>query len=379
MKKILIFSSYGGGGHISATDALKEYLEKDYDISTVYLIDEVLGGLDIIKIFSSNKYTQEKFYNYCLQKKWTWFINKLYQTATILIYLNEKIIRAIITRYLKQKKPDLVISVVPLLNNVVKDSCKECDIPFLLVPTDLDTTSFVASIRKPKYNKLLLALSFDNPDILNFAKNNAISEKERIITGFPIKSSFFELKDREKLKKDFEIPPDKPTILVLMGAAGSKATYYYLLTLLQLQLPVHLILCLGRNEALRRQIEKIPKPKHITVSIVSYTNRIADLMAISDLCITKAGTVSVCETMYMNLPMILDNTSTPLYWEKFNIEFIQKHHFGTVITHYKQLNKLVNKMITDSEYYSACKKNLTNFPKKNFGDCIKDVIVQLVP
>lgn len=379
MKKILIFSSYGGGGHISATDALKEYLEQDYNINTVYIFDEVLGCLDPIKIFSSNKYTQEKFYNYCLQKKWTWFINKLYQLATILFYINEKAVRRIVINYLKKQKPDLVISVIPLLNNIIKDSCKECGIPFLLVPTDLDPSSFVASIRKPRYEKFLLALAFDNPDILNFAKNNGIPEKECVITGFPIKSSFLEPKDRKQLKKDFEIPQDKPVILVLMGAAGSKATYYYLLTLLQLQFPVHLILCLGRNEALRRQIEKIPKPNHITVSIISYTNRIADLMAISDLCITKAGTVSVCETMYMNLPMILDNTSTPLYWEKFNIEFIQKHHFGTVITHYKQLNTLVNKMIIDSDYYTECKKNLTNFPKKNFGDCIKDVIVQLVP
>ena len=69
MKKILIFSSYGGGGHISATDALKEYLHKDYDITTVYLIDEVLGGTDPIKILSFNKYTSEKFYNFCWHSK----------------------------------------------------------------------------------------------------------------------------------------------------------------------------------------------------------------------------------------------------------------------------------------------------------------------
>lgn len=227
--------------------------------------------------------------------------------------------------------------------------------------------------------RFLLTLPYNDPDILNFAKNKVIPQNKQIIAGFPIKSSFFTPKDKEKIKKDFEVPPNKPVILVLMGAAGSKATYYYLLTLLQLRLPVHLILCLGRNESLRSQIEKLAKPKHITASIISYTDKIADLMAISDLCITKAGTVSVCETMYMNLPIILDNTSTPLNWEKFNIEFIQKHHFGSVITHYKQLNKLVHKMLTDADYYAACKKNLMNFPKKNFGDCIKNVIVQLIP
>jgi processive 1,2-diacylglycerol beta-glucosyltransferase len=379
MKKILIFSSYGGGGHISATDTLKEYLQHDYDMNTVYLIDEVLGCLDPIKIVSFKKYTEEKFYNYCLQKKWTWFINKMYQLAVVLIYLNEKVIRRIITSYLKQRNPDLVISVIPMFNNVLKDSCKECNIPFLLVPTDLDVTSFISNITPPSNDKFLIALPFEDAEILNFAQNSAISDDSRLITGFPIKSSFFEPKDHEQIKKNFDIPLNKYVILVLMGAAGSKAMYYYLLTLLQLKTPVHLILCLGRNESLRNHIERIKKPDHITVTILSYTNKIADLMAISDLCITKAGTVSVCETVYMNLPIILDNTSTPLFWEKFNIDFIQKHKFGTVLTHYKQLNNLVNKMITDSSYYATCKKNLAHFPKKNFGDCIKDVVSQLLP
>lgn len=378
MKKILIFSSYGGGGHISATDALKEYLQHDYEITTSYLIDEVLGCLDPIKIFSLNRFSSEKFYNYCLRKKWTWFINKLYNSANFFLCRNPKIISNLINKCLREQKPNLVISVIPLLNDILKNCCKENDIPFLLIPTDLDTTSFVNSIKEPRYNRFILSLAFDDPEILTLAQNDSISANELLINGFPIKSSFFTPKDLPLIKKDFEIPDNKPVILVLMGAAGSDASYYYLLTLLQLQFPVHLILCLGRNESLRKHVEKIQKPSHITVSIVSYTNRIADLMAISDLCISKAGTVSVCETIYMNLPMILDNTSTPLLWEKFNIDFIQKHHFGTVITHYKQLNKLVTKMILDHDYYDTCKTNLINFPKNNFGHCIKKVIEQLI-
>lgn len=378
MKKILIFSSYGGGGHISATDALKEYLGNDYDISTSYYIEEVVGNLSIIQTISFGTYSEEKFYNYCLKKKWTWFINKMYQLCTILTYLTQNIMRRTTVQYLKKVKPDLVISVIPIFNNVIKESCKECNIPFLLIPTDLDTTSFIKNITKPEYEKFKFALSFQNPDIVKFAHNNALPDSSRIFTGFPIKPSFFDSKDLNQIKNDFQIPSNKPILLVLMGAAGSKATYSYLLTLLQLKRPVHIILCLGRNEPLRKHLERIQTPEHITVSILSYTQRIADLMAISTLCITKAGTVSVCETMYMNVPMILDNTSTPLVWEKFNIDFVQKNKFGAVITHFKELNALVNKMLNDKNYYNACKQNLVNFPKKNFEENITAVIKQLL-
>lgn len=379
MKKILVFSSYGGGGHISATDALKEYLQEDYEITTVYLIDDTLSCLDVMRIFTFNHWSYEKFYNYCLQKRWTWLINKLYQLTTPLTCYTRKIINNLITKCLLQQKPDLVISVIPILNNAVKDCCSQQEIPFLLIPTDLDTTSFVINIKKPLYNKFALALPFDDPDILLFAQRGTYPATARFITGFPIKASFFAPKNKEQIKKDFDIPLHKPVILVLMGAAGSQALYHYLLTLLRLKISVHLIVCLGRNESLRRRIEQVPRPAHITLSIISYTNRIADLMAISDLCITKAGTVSVCEAIYMNLPLILDNTSTPLFWEKFNTEFIRKHGFGSFITHYKQLNPLVIKMLTNKEYYTSCKNNLMKFPKKNFGDCIKDVVANLAP
>lgn len=379
MKKILVFSSYGGGGHISATDTIKEYLNPhSYKIDTVYLIDEVLGCLDLIKLCTRGKYSQEKLYNFCLRKKWTWFINKLYQLGLFLTCLNEKIIKRIITAYLLKQKPDLVISVVPLFNNMIKDSCKECNIPFLLIPTDLDSTSFVGTITNPIYKDFILTIPFDDDDILKFSVNSSITNYNKKITGFPIKPAFFKIKDIDAIKKEFNVPADTFTILVLMGAAGSQATYYYLLTLLELSQRVHIIICLGRNEALRKNLEKITVPIHITLSIISYTNRISDLMSISNVCITKAGTVSVCEAIYMNLPIILDNTSTPLYWEKFNIGFIQKNKFGIVVTHYDQLNNAVTKMMHDSSYYHECVRNLTNFPKKEFGNYLNPLIEQLL-
>ncbi len=248
MKKILVFSSYGGGGHISATDTIKEYLKPHtYTIDTVYLIDEVLGCLDLIKICSRGKYTQEKFYNFCLQKKWTWFINKLYQLGLFLIYLNQKVIKRIITAYLQKQQPDLVISVIPLFNNIVKDSCKECNIPFLLIPTDLDSTSFIGTITDPIYTKFTLTIPFEDSEILKFSANKASAPYNKKITGFPIKPTFFQTKNIAAIKKEFNVPDDKFTVLVLMGAAGSQATYYYLLTLLELTKPIHIIICLGRN------------------------------------------------------------------------------------------------------------------------------------
>ena len=71
----------------------------------------------------------------------------------------------------------------------------------------------------------------------------------------------FSLKDIANIKKKYNIPADKPTILVLMGAAGSYASYRYVKQLTLVDLPLHVIVALGRNELLRPKIEELPCQK----------------------------------------------------------------------------------------------------------------------
>lgn len=375
-KTVLIFSSYGGGGHISAARALHEYLEGSYDVNTVYIFDQVLKTLDPLKILTFGFCTGEQFYNFCLRKKFTAVINMFYKSARVLYSLEKNLCRKIIWRYLSENRPSVVISVVPLINDAIRDACDKLGIPFVLVPTDLDPDSFIYNLEKPSSN-MKIAVPFRDSKILKYFDTPSIAREQLVITDFPIKPSFFEKKNNAQIKKDFSIPENKKVILVLMGAAGADALYNYTATLNQLDFPVHLLICLGRSEWMREKINALPLAPHVTISTIGFTDRIADLLAVADLCITKAGTVSVCETMHMNVPMILDNMSTPLAWEAFNFDFITHNKFGQVCNSFDQLNSMVTAMLGSSEHYALWKNNLENFPKKEFGHTIKILIDQL--
>ena len=84
-------------------------------------------------------------------------------------------------------------------------------------------------------------------------------------------------------------------VMVFMGGAGSLASYRYVRTLAKLAMPMHILVCLGRNMRLSRNINKILLPPEVTLTIIGFTDRIADLMSISDVLITKPGPGSVCE------------------------------------------------------------------------------------
>jgi len=79
-KKILIFTSPGGGGHMATTKALHGYLDQDYEIVDVNIFSEVLSDVDVISWFSGGKSTGEDFYN--------WLMTKQYVRALHLLLIN---------------------------------------------------------------------------------------------------------------------------------------------------------------------------------------------------------------------------------------------------------------------------------------------------
>jgi len=151
----------------------------------------------------------------------------------------------------------------------------------------------------------------------------------------------------------------------LMGAHGSDEIKDYVAELLKVNNPMNIIACIGKNEKSRKDLAKLSIPPHISLSVVGFTDRIADYMAISDLFISKSGTLSVSEALYMNLPLLLDATSALLPWEEFNHQFIKKHGFGDSIKKYRHIAPLITTITGNSNQLEIYKNNIQNLEKKN--------------
>jgi len=232
----------------------------------------------------------------------------------------------------------------------------------------------------------MLAIAYDCPSIKNvFTQHQIFSNKSFNIstnmcrvTGFVLRPGFFEKKDVVKIKNFFKIPVDKPIVLIMFGAQGADSLYAFAKQLACIAIPVHIIMCVGKRHDIRKNIESIHFPAYISITILDFTDRISDLMALSDLIITKSGSVSVNEAIYMNVPIILDATGPILWWEKFNHRFIKEHDFGLSLYDLKQLPKLITQLLTDKILLAKFKKNLIAFNKENSKVEIKKCIHDLM-
>ncbi len=377
-KKIIVLTSKGGGGHTEASKALKYYLKDKYELEIINPIPDLFASFDPVRKLTFNSWAAEDLYNYFLKGKWNRCINALSNFGKWFVRLKKTSMETALEEYFQSTKPDLVISVIPFINGVVYNVTQKMDIPFLIIPTDLDTSYFTYDIESPKYEKFMYTLAFDDEMLFNKIKDSKIPRSKIEILGYPLKQTFFEEKNIDKIKEDFSIIKNKPVVMILMGAQGSSSLYTYVYHLAKNKNPIHLVVCLGKNEDIRKKISKIKLRKHVTMSMIGFTDRIADLMAASDVIITKSGSHSVCEAIQTGVPILIDSISFSIYWERMNADFIKKHCLGDVVKNYRKINTLVTKSINDKEYIEKVKDSLKKFKRSDFGFPLRNLIEKMI-
>ena len=306
---------------MSASNALTTYLKDDYEITQVCLLADILKSFDPILFATFGKCGGEATYNAITPYNQWWLLNLIYRLGRIYFLPFEPFMRKRIVQYLKETNADMVISVIPIFNKVILQAAQELDIPFLLMPTDLDIRSFTYNLHYPSYKKFHLSLIFDDVVIKNQAYRKGIEDHFITYNGFPLRPEFFEVKNPTALRASMGIEQTMPVVMIMMGSLGANSLVQCVEHLKDLHVPMHLLVCIGKFQGIKESLQAIELPPWIAMDIVEETNRISDYMAVSNLLITKSGTASFCEAIHMRLPMVIDATSSTLVWERFNHRF----------------------------------------------------------
>jgi processive 1,2-diacylglycerol beta-glucosyltransferase len=127
---------------------------------------------------------------------------------------------------------------------------------------------------------------------------------ERIsATGIPIDPIFSVPIDRAAVQASFEVNPSKPTLLLSAGALGVGPTEMVVKRLMELHHDTQTIVICGKSEELQDQIRGVVGARNPRFHILGYTDRMHELMQISDLFIGKPGGLTTSEALACGLPM----------------------------------------------------------------------------
>lgn len=374
-QKILIFNCRGGYGHMAACTTLKNILS-NYDLQVIIPLEDTLGSMDFVKTITFGKANCEDFYNSCLQNNWIRTANLLFWNAgPWLTRMNSDRMQRRFYKLFAKEKPDLIISVMPIINYAASQAAAQCNIPYLCITLDADLGLWLIDLEKNKYPHVTVTAGMLTPRITKQLKHKKIPTHNIKEVGFTLRPEFFQPKDTAKIKAEWGLPTDKPILMMMMGGAGSTQIIRFTERLATLDVPAHLVVCVGRNEAMIPKLKRIELNPNISMTTVGFTNKVADLMAVSDLFICKAGPNQCNEAMHSGLPILIDQTIPCLVWERATIDLVKAYGKGDIIKRMRDLNPLVKKYITQKAPRFKHPK-LASMPR--FEDSIKKLVKNIL-
>ena len=368
-KKLVIFFSRGGGGHLSARDAITHYLKDRYDITAINPFDDILTHLDPLRKASFGRVSGEDSYNFLIRHGWYWLIN-LYACEFGAAYINrfaaqiQRQVRACLGRF----RPDLVISLIPFINAPIAKSTKDLGLPFVILPIDLDPETYLNGFNGSRYDHLFFAIPCNREEIKAKLTSAGLLQENIRVTGYPVRPAFLASAEPEKIKKSLGISCDRPVIFLLMGAGGAKRAIDFAQMIDRIDLPANLLIGTGRNIKLYDRLAALPSALHVKRHIIGHTTKIDELMAAADLLVTKSGPGTLFEALHSGLPMVVDATTRVIRWEKMNISFVEEHDLGVVLRRLDELPRLVDRHLSDDAYRAAVRRNVQAFDKRLFRE-----------
>jgi len=358
-------------------------LQNQYEIEIVNFSEQITTFLEPVSKLTKGHYNSEHFFSFIARHGWNELANQISELSLKQLDSKqlEKRIEARLVVYLKKKKPDLVISVIGFVNYPIAKATDRLNIPFIIIPTDLDQSiamhGFQKHLGEPTENFPLLryAISSNNFEINKTIKPFSLFQNQIVPIGFPLRPQFFEKKNIAALKKAWKIPPNKQVVLLLLGGLGGNNTYDWARLISSLNPQVHLIACVGSNQELAEKLKTIQREKKSSIQVVEYTSNISDFMSVADVLIIKPGTNSVMEALALGKPIILDLTNGfPLKIEQFNCLFLGQYNLGYLAKKREDLVDFLNQINRHKPMSSKVSlKNSANF-SQNLSFLVKDLL-----
>jgi processive 1,2-diacylglycerol beta-glucosyltransferase len=126
-----------------------------------------------------------------------------------------------------------------------------------------------------------------------------------IVTGIPISGKFSSTPDPSGVRKRLGLRDDLPTLLVLGGGFGMGPVAEILKELDKVERPFQTLVVAGRNEQLRRELA-VQDWRHPT-HVLGFVTNMQELMAVSEMIITKPGGLTTSEALAMGKPLFILN------------------------------------------------------------------------
>lgn len=297
--KIMIMTASVGSGHDEAAKVIEQELldkYKNIEIETIDFIDIFPGP---VGQFIKSTYLKiidkvPSWYNILYQL--TSKLNQQNKVSSIFGYKYEKKIRALI----EASNPNMILFTNPFPSTLVSHlkRKKKINIYTASIITDYTAHSVWLDPTIDSY--------FVGSDILKEEMvGKGINPSKIHVTGIPIDKKFNISVNKDEKTIELGLKANLPTVLIMGGGLGLGSIYEILETTDKIDRPLQLIVVAGKNKSLKHSLEKRKYNSKHNVKILGFCDNVHELMACSNLLVSKAGGLTMTEAVTKRLPILV--------------------------------------------------------------------------
>ena len=372
MKKIIIFYASYGGGHLTAAKSIYEHLIKNYKNLDVELIDCMKYVNITIEKITTAAYRE-------MAKKAPWAWGKIYNDSqkgplAHISSRSNKIMAIKLLKLLREKKPDLIISTHPFGSQMCSYLKRKEKIDSKIATIMTDFAPHDQWLVGADYTDYFFVA---NEKMKDYLITKEINKNKIFVTGIPISDKFSQVFDKKSILKDFNLKDGLFTILFFGGGAfglGKSKTIEIFECLVKYPKSIQIIAISGKNEKMKSEFERIvtENQKQDLIKVLEYTDKVPELMSISDLVVTKPGGLTTSESLASNLPMIIINPIPGQ--EEDNAKFLEEKGIAIWIRKNDNPYEIINNLLSDSKLLQKMKNSTKPLAKKDSTKTICNIL-----
>ena len=372
--KILIFYGSYGGGHLSAARSINENILATYPNCETTLVDCIEY---INKRFNK---ISTKFYSEVsksVPKLWgTLYTRSGKGSLSRITTIANRVMSVKLNKIIKEYNPDLIISTHPFSSSMCASLKKHNKINCKIATVLTDYAPHNQWLIKHEYvNYYFVA----HNGMTDFLTNKGIPKEKIYATGIPLSNKFLQNYNKEEILNFFELKQNKKIVLFFAGGEfglGKGKTYSILKSLIEDFKDIQIIAISGKNEKAKAHFDDLVKlnSKEEDVKVLKYTDKVPELMSISDLVITKPGGLTTTESLASGLPIIVINPIPGQ--EEENAEFLEKNNVAVWIKSKDDVRLTLNNLFSNPSELTKMKINARLLAKKNSTKDICKILIE---
>jgi 1,2-diacylglycerol 3-beta-galactosyltransferase len=281
-----------------------------------------------------------------------------------------------IVRLLLETRPDVIVSVHPLLNHITLQVLRDLDVrvPFLTVVTDL--VSIHCSWVAPDVTACVVPTEAAR----RMALAAGVPARRVHLLGMPIDPKFAQppVASRETLRAELGLDPHLPTVLLVGGGEGAIGLASATMMLAHSDLSAQLVVVTGRNKQLHTQLRHAREDFRLPAHVLGFVDNMPDLMHAADVIVTKAGPGTINEAMACGLPIVL--TGAVPGQEEGNVDFVLDNHLGVLARSPDAVVDALREMLTpESALLEKLRANVRRMSRPDASFDIARLILKQLP